>query len=165
MNDDLDRVIDAAARTMVSREPSRQLSYRVMSRVRAGSQLPRRRVWMLAVSGTAVACVAALWVHNRSAAPTDEGIALLQARSFLQQLAPPPVLDAASPPRIIQSGSVKTPRALESEVEPAPLVEPLHIETLAMSAIDVPAIEPMPTAVEAIELATLTIEPLATSNE
>jgi hypothetical protein len=164
MNDDLDRVIDAAARTMISREPGRQLSYRVMSRVRAGSESPRRRVWTLAVSGGAVACVlAAVWVLNRTAAPTDERMAL-QARTFLQQLVPPPVLDAGSPPRIIRS-SVKTSRALESQLDPVPLVQPLQMETIVLSAIDVPAIEPTPTAIEAIELATLTIEPLATSNE
>jgi RNA polymerase sigma factor (sigma-70 family) len=129
------------------------LAYRRIDQFRGDASV---RTWMVSIAWR--------WLHNRTAAPAEERMAL-QTRRFVQQLALPPGLDAAAPLPIIPRGGVKAPRALAADLGPAPLVEPLQMERLATSAIDVPAIEPTPTAIEAIELATLTVEPLATSNE
>ncbi len=179
---DLDTLIDAAAREMVAGDPSRALSHRVMSEVRGRIEpAPRGWVWVFRTAGAVVLCavVATLVVsRNQVHAPVSllPASETSQTRTGEQPVAPP-----GAPTVSRQPGERLVPRletrrvALGTDVPPAPArdveapltpsVEPLAIEPIMLSGLDVPPLENQPTTIDDIEISDITIEPLAASND
>jgi len=168
---DLDRAIDAATRELMAREPSRALSNNVMARVReSGSPAPRRLVWLPAVAA-AVLCVAiATVMMNR--APSDAVLVLPGA--------PPAAVGqpaiAALPPMTV---AVEMPSARRNarapiaaraaSTAPPPMdgspIAAIETEPIVLPTLDVPVLEQETAVIDVLTIESLTIEPLAASND
>ena len=154
-----DRRIDAAAKDIVAKEPSRNLRYNVMARIHRANQSTRRRFSLVLVSSAATACIIAAIVLNTP--PRQENMTFVQARSFPQQLSTAPTVNV-SPPAI--SALHVTGKDATARRAPAERVQAMQLEPIRVDAIEVGPIEPLATSVTMIDLTDLTIEPLAASN-
>ena len=168
---EIDRAIDAAAGAMMTREPSRALGYTVMARVRDGhADAPRRLPWVLAATSVVVCGAIAITLIRQ----TPTRVAPLPPAAQLTMGQPPTIPDASSalatevtpvrPTTIVRTTRRAAERALFpfSDVSP---IEPLQTPAIALSAIVVPQLERETTAIDALNVEPLTIEPLATSND
>jgi len=168
---ELDRAIDAAAGAMMTREPSRSLGYSVMARVRQGKAPASRRFAWIAATASLVVCGAiAIALIDRTSAP----VAPLPRAAQLPVSQPPVLPDApvalvtdATPtrriiPRARDASRVPPPVSLPIDASP---IEPIQTESIVLSALELPPLEREFTSIETIEIAPLTIEPLAASND
>ncbi len=168
-DEDLDSLIDTAARGMVSREPGRAFTYGVMARV--GERGPRVRGRLVWAAGTAVAAalcaVTAIVVVNRTPLPSPNetrAVELDIIRGGVERELPPAAEPVPAPPRPRVARSIVTqPPAMLAE--PAPAIEPLVPEPIALSPIDVMPLEHPPAAIDVIEIDDLTIPLLTVSND
>src|SRR5688572_8489109 len=171
---DLDRAIDTAAEAMMASEPSRLLDYNVMARVRedVAPAAERRFVWITATaSALMLGGVVMLVTMNRAPAPATEGPtrAPQESRVISPSTAPPVVEDerqSALPPvarpRMVKVAAQPSP-SLARELESA--IEPLAPEPIVLSDIQPAPLPVQVTSIANIDIADLTIEPLATSND
>jgi hypothetical protein len=172
---DLDELIDAAARQMVSGEPSRSFTYDVIARVRGRVEpAPRRFVWVAAFASAVVLCVAAAVVMvNQPAAPVPasrtQRTAVGETPRIDPQIAPQPaavptVSQAQSQRRVRRStASVTRPRVVG--VPATPGIELLATESIAVSTLDILPLETEAMAIDGIEIKDITIAPLTASND
>jgi hypothetical protein len=168
---ELDRTIDTAAKSMMAHEPSRALNYEVMARVRENvGPSPRRCVWLTAGASVivCVAIVAALMYRLPQAIPSPPaaqplavapGASIADASPKAMNVTPP-VHRASAPPVVRRVG----PPVVPMLVDLTPIA-PLEAEPIAVSAIEVPRLEPESTWIEPLIVEPLTIEPLAASND
>jgi hypothetical protein len=169
---ELDSAIDAAAGAMMAREPSRSLGYTVMARVRdEHAPAPRRFVWVTAAASLVVCGAIAMTLISQ----TPAIIAPLPRAAELT-VGQPPVLPSASVTIVAGAAPAHRPihivRSTPSATTRAPLppsdvssIEPIETDPIVLSSINVPQLERETTAVDALNVEPLTIEPLAASND
>lgn len=170
---ELDRAIDRAAGELIAREPSRALSYNVMARVREREVLTRRGAWVTAASVCAAGLVVAYLAINR---PTPEMPPAPTPQVARTAPAPEPAPRVEEREAVAESrsesrarGVVRSTRA--PAISPAATgdvmsIEPIGTEAIVVPSIEVPRLEPGAAAsIDAIQIETLTIEPLAASND
>lgn len=167
---ELDRAIDVATRAMMNREPSRGLSRNVMARVRGEAAPQRLRLrWVVATAALLVCAALALSSASRgldSAVRLPSDVQLAIAQGPVVPVAPAQALREA-PRRVTftrPSGMTSMPPLRMSESD-ALTIAPLETEPIALTTIDVPQLERETTFIETIDVAPLTIEPLAASND
>lgn len=167
---ELDRAIDVATQGMMAREPGRALSFNVMSRVREeAAPAPWGFAW-IAATASFVLC-AAIAIALTSRVPS---VALSLPASPPLAVAQPPVVPAFhlaliaedTPPRRIARSAAQR-RAVPAPLPPTDVsaIEPIETQPIAMTAIDVPLLEPETTVIDRITIEPLTIEPLSASND
>ncbi len=171
---DLDKLIDRAAREMVSGEPSRSFTYDVMSQVR-GHVEPARRRFVFAIGIVSVAAVGAvilIVMLNRASVPVTGPQAqrpeMPEART-VEQVTPVTTPARAAPrPESRQVVRLPVQPDAEASIALAPVMtslEPLGTEPIVLSALDVPPLESPAMTIEDIEIEDITIEPLVASND
>jgi hypothetical protein len=165
---EIDRAIDAAAGAMMTREPSRSLGYTVMARVRDDrASAPRRFVWVLAAASVVV-CGAIAMALISGAPPTMASLprgvqltvgqpAAIPNASIALVTEPTPARPAIHAPRVAT-------RAPLPRIDVSP-IEAIQTDPIVLSSLEVPQLERETTAIDALNVEPLTIEPLATSND
>lgn len=164
---DLDRAIDAAAGAMMTREPSRSLGYSVMARVREDhAPAPRRFAWVTAAASLVVCGAIAMTLISQTPAPVaplPRAVQLTVGQPPVMSSAPVLIVTDAPPARRVSRAAHGAMRELPpSDASP---IEPIQTEPIVLSAIDVPQLERETTAIDALNVEPLTIEPLAASND
>ena len=171
--DRLDKLIDTAAREMVSGEPSPSFAYDVMSRVRGRIEpASRRSVFAIGtMSAAALGALILIVMANRSSVPVrplPERPVMPQAR-VIEQVTPAPRPELVAPRQEIRQAARRSePSRPEEPVSDAPVMtslEPLATEPIDLPALDVPSLEHQTTTIEEIEIEDLTIDPLVASND
>jgi hypothetical protein len=164
---ELERAIDAAARAMMAREPGRSLGYTVMARVR-DEHAPERRpyVWATAAASLVVGGAIAMTLVRET--PTTLPLLPRAAQLTVGQPAVIPnasiALTAATPRpaiHVVRGVDTRAPVSI-GDVSP---IEPIQTVPIVLSSIDVPQLERETTAIDALNVEPLTIEPLAASND
>lgn len=164
---ELDRAIDAAAREMMAREPSRALSYGVMARVRGSTEPPRRLAWAAAAACIVCAAIASVLMTRSDGAlllPPELQLSIGETAA-LPEL-PIDARQERSLPRAAAS-VVRTTASPAAAVSPNDVatIEPIETQPILVAAIDVPQLEREATSIETIDIEPITIEPLAASND
>lgn len=166
-----DRLIDSAARQMVSHVPSRRLRGAVMARLREPEPVaPRRLAWMTATAAMVAVVLGAMVVAlmNRSPAlQSPPPVASLVGRQPqttrpLTVQTPPPAADQ-KPMAVAVRRRSRVPVWLPPNDVSA--IEPLETEPIVMTAVEVPPLGSERTPIDHIEIEALTIEPLTASND
>jgi hypothetical protein len=178
---DLDRMIDAATRQMMSQEPSHALTNAVMARVHAAEDEsgPRRFAWAIVGTSAAACTVIAILMLNSAPAPVVEHAA---------RAVPAPTTTERTAPGAVQPDSTSAnagSTAASSEMRPsrvrpvtgadlpAPLAQSefevlagsVPFESIAPLPIDLPGIAMTSTQVDEILIEPITIESLSASND
>ena len=170
---DLDHAIDTAAGELITREPSRALSYNVMARVRSGDVSRRRGAWLKVASVCAAGIVVAYLAINR---PTpDVPLPAMQPAARTEPVpVPVPGVERAQEAYAESRPQLRPRRAAVATRAPMILplaamdvdaIEPISADPIAVTPIEVPQLARETTAIENITIEPLTIEPLAASND
>lgn len=178
---DLDRIIDAAAKLMVSQEPSQQLTSAVMARVRVieDGAGPRRFVWATVGAGAAACAVIAVLMLSNASEPVLDNPGRASSSPIITELTTPV---AAEPHSTVANANPAAARSeiRPSRVRPAARPEPsaqlaqsefealagsLPFESIAPLPIDLPGIAMASTQVDEILIEPITIESLSASND
>ena len=167
---DLDRAIDAAARAMVAREPSRALDYRVMARVKnEATPVPRRFVSAAAVVAAVVCAAIAVVLAYRTPLdtpplPASRTVAIAQP---LKAVAAPTVWHDTAATQRVARASIGVRAAVTRQLPSNDVsgIEPLETQPISFAAVEVPQLEREATTIDSLDLEPLTIEPLAASND
>ena len=166
LDQNLDRLIDEAARQMARHEPSAALSSAVMERVAAPERRFARRpmVWGSAAAAAAAGVVLIVVSVNRPVvAPIAEtrpvgGPELVVSEAAAKLLEP-----AANPPQLrvtTAAGFDKQAMTAAAEDGEAIAVEPLAAEPIVIDRLDVAQ-----TTISPVEIAPVEIEPISTAND
>ena len=167
---ELDRAIDVAAGTLMAREPSRALPFRVMARVRErAAPAPWRFGWIAAAATIALCAAIATAVVNQGLEPAvrlpraaklpiAEAAAMPALPIGILRVTPEMRVVAATIPKTVAFGFLLQP-------EDASTIEPIETEPIALSTIEVPQLERETTSVESISIEPITIAPLSASND
>lgn len=171
---DLDELIDAAARDMALREPGRSLGHDVMARVRGRVEpAPWRVGWIVSATAALICAVIVVTMWNRVPAPAREPQAPPTATAEVRVAVPPAVNPRAVAPESSAAETREPVRrslafAAEAAILEAPLMsslEPLTTDPIVLLPLDVPPLETGPATIQDIDIGDITIEPLAASND
>jgi len=172
-NQDLDQLIDEAARGIVQREPSRALTAAVMERVRRDEPSRRRPLlW----GGALAASAAAAWmvvsaIHHTPpiVPPPPESTSFMQAEPAPQHPAQP---EPATSQNFVferklqdRPGNAARPaQATDPDMEIV-LADSITIDPIEPTPIEIPQIETARAPVDEIHIDPLEIEPLSASDD
>ena len=141
---ELDSAIDAAAGTLMAREPSRALAYRVMARVRERPPPPRPFVWIAAAATIALCAAIATVVMNQAPPairlPLAAKLAIAEAAVVPGCSGWPPAGDPAAARRRCPEFGESVSRGMLPP-DDASTIEPIETEPIALSMIEVPQLE------------------------
>jgi hypothetical protein len=170
--DDLDRLIDEAARQMAQREPPDALSRAVMDRVSSGA---RPLAWSRQLWGGLAAAVALtgilIFVGAPGQAPSVEtpkvqgsvqGSGLRVQGSGLEAQGPGAEL-AVNPPTSRLAAVASRQEFSTDEMEH--IDDPIVFESITPAPIEVQRLEVAASAVEPLEIVPIEIEPISTAND
>ena len=163
--DDLDRLIDEAARQMAQREPSDALAGAVMERVSARGTLfaPPRVILGGVVAAAAIVAVVMLVSVNRTV-PSAKAPPQAQGSGLTAQDSGSTTQDSGLKAQVI---GLRAQRGLpipdEGEIEP--IDDPIIFETISPPPIEVERLEVILISVDPIKIAPIEIEPISASND
>jgi hypothetical protein len=175
---DLDRLIDQAARQMAQQEPSDALSGAVMARVAAGARPSSQRwlVWGSVAAAVAVGAFVMVAGANRTAStPEAQGSGLTaQAPERAHDSRPATTADAPTgqEPEALSQEPVGRPApalasasGLVADLATAEIDDPIAFESITPAAIEVDRLDVTVTSIDPVEIAPLQIAPISASDD
>jgi hypothetical protein len=169
--DDLDRLIDEAARQMAQREPPEALAGAVMERVSSGARpfVWSRRQWGgLAAAGVVITALVMFVGENRTRPSTEAPLQaqgpVQRSRLMAQDSGKEHAVDSPTEsPRVAVVASRRdamTPDEIDGQIE-----DPILFEAISPEPIEVEPIDVATASIDPIQTFPIEIEPISSSND